>query len=178
MGTPFENIFRRAIFKFKDFDFLDFTIEIKSEIMYQHLLSAIVDFTRASVIPLTYSVIEEEDDGDTDIPTRGRRRHRRTDEPPEEEEAIEQFAFDHVLGLEEQEILALGLAFHWLSGKVLNSELLKNVMHNRDYKSYSPANLLKAMQSLRENIKTEFKGRINTYSFRNSNIQSMRTFRG
>jgi len=144
MGTPFEDIYKRAIFKFTDFNFLDFETELKAEIMRQHLLSAIVDFSRASAISLTHNETE--------------------------------FIYD--LGVEEQEILALGLVYHWLSGKVLNSELLRNVMHNKDYKSYSPANLLKEMQSLRSSIKQEFVGRINTYSFRNSNLQNMRTFGG
>ena len=157
-GTPFEDVFQRAIFKFKDFAFLDFSPDIKSAVFYNHLLSAITDFSRASIIPLTYSLIDKSDDNTE----------------PELEPESSKYAFNNLLGIEEIEILALGIAFHWLSGQVLNSELLRNVMHNRDYKSYSPANLLKEMQNLRTFIKTEFVGRINIYSFRNSNLQNMR----
>jgi len=182
MGTPFEDIYKRAAFKFSDFNFLDFEVELKVEIMHQHLMSAIVDFSRASAIPLTYAIIEEEEPDDADSERGGRRRRRRDGDDDAEKEVpedkIKQYAFNYDLGFEEQEILALGLVFHWLSGKVLNSELLRNVMHNKDYKSYSPANLLKEMQNLRTNIKAEFTGRINTYTFRNSNLATMRTFRG
>lgn len=159
MGTFFEEIYQRAIFKFKDYAFLNFSPDIKDAVFQNHLLSAIADFSRASIIPLTYSRIEE----DAEKP-----------EESGEESKPDKYAFDNSLGIEEIEILALGIAFHWLSGQVLNSELLRNVMHNKDYKSYSPANLLKEMQSLRDYIKTEFIGRINIYSFRNSNLQNMR----
>ena len=56
--------------------------------------------------------------------------------------------FNEVLGEEEQEILALGIAYYWLSHKALNSELLKNTMLRKDYNTYSPANLLKEITSL------------------------------
>jgi|GEM_PF-1462052 len=182
MGTPFEDIFEKAMFKFSDYAFLDFKVDLKADIMRQHLLSAIVDFTRASAIPLTYSRLEKllpeldspndngpDYDGVVPLDYSG------DDGYNENEAIVHQYIFDYDLGLEEQEILALGLVYNWLSGKVLNSELLRNIMHNRDYTSYSPANLLREMQSLRNAVKQEFIGRINTYSFRNSNLQNMRT---
>lgn len=70
------------------------------------------------------------------------------------------------------EILSWGIAYHWINAKALNSELLKNKIHNKDYTSYSPANLLKEIQSLRSIVEQEFKGRINTYSFRHGDIET------
>lgn len=87
----------------------------------------------------------------------------------------EQEQFNNTLGNEEQEILALGLAYHWLSQKALNSELLHNVMTRKDYNTYSPANLLKEIASLRDTIGLEYRGKIHEYSFRNSDLDKLKT---
>lgn len=70
------------------------------------------------------------------------------------------------------EILSWGIAYYWISAKALNSELLRNTIHNKDYTSYSPANLLKEIQSLRGVVEQEFRGRVRTYSFRHSDIDT------
>lgn len=70
------------------------------------------------------------------------------------------------------EILSWGIAYYWISAKALNSELLRNTIHNKDYTSYSPANLLKEIQSLRGAVEQEFRGRVRTYSFRHGDIDT------
>ena len=87
---------------------------------------------------------------------------------------LEQEAFNVVLGNEEIEILSLGIAYYWLSSQVMNRELLKNRIHNKDYTVYSPANLLKELVSLRDTIDSDYKGRINTYSYRHSDIENLK----
>lgn len=87
---------------------------------------------------------------------------------------IETEQFEEELDNEIIEILALGIAFYWLSGQVLNRELLKNRMHKSDYTSYSPANLLKELQTLRETLEDEYRGKINTYSFRHGEIDTLK----
>lgn len=72
------------------------------------------------------------------------------------------------------EILALGIAYHWLSTQSLNRQNLKNMIHNKDYTSYSPANLLKEIRTLRDDIEKEYKGKINMYSFRNSAFDTLK----
>ena len=72
------------------------------------------------------------------------------------------------------EILALGVAFYWLSYRALNSELLKNVLNSRDYYYYSPANLLKEVQTLRKTLRDEFNGRMRQYSYKNNTISTLR----
>ena len=62
--------------------------------------------------------------------------------------------FNQTLDDEVIEILSLGIAFYWLSYKALNSELLKNVLNSKDYYYYSPANLLKEVQTLRKTLLT------------------------
>lgn len=79
--------------------------------------------------------------------------------------------FYEKLGNEECEILALGVAYYWLSAQLLNRELLKNRIHNSDYNSYSPANLLKEIRSLKDDVEQQFYGKINTYSFYHSQIE-------
>ena len=88
---------------------------------------------------------------------------------------LENQQFNVDLSEEIQEILALGVAFYWLSSKTLRSDLLKNVIYHKDYVSYSPANLLKEIQTLRKEIKKEFKSKIREYEYRNSSLESLRT---
>lgn len=84
----------------------------------------------------------------------------------------EQFTDD--LDDEIQEILALGVAYYWLSNKTLNSDLLRNIMYRGDFKAYSPANLLKEMSTLRNSIRKEFRGKINEYSYLNGNLGTIK----
>lgn len=82
--------------------------------------------------------------------------------------------FNEDVGDEEQEILALGIAYYWLSHKALNSELLRNTMLRKDYNTYSPANLLKEICSLRDELRKEYRGKINEYSFRYSDLDNLK----
>jgi len=170
MGTIFEQVFERAIFKFSDFAHISFSESIRSEILFQHLISAIVDFQNSSRFPLTYRRIIEvetlndtvvDDDCDENL------------EEDEEVEPIEKYAFDVELGEEEIQILATGIVFHWLSSQVLKSEHMKNILHNKDFNSYSPANLLKELRELRAAIRRDFRGLITSYSFRHSNLDRL-----
>lgn len=87
---------------------------------------------------------------------------------------LKQDRFNVELGNEEIEILALGIAFHWLSAQALNRQNLKNMIHNKDYTSYSPANLLKEIRTLRDEIEKEYRGKINTYSFRYGSFDTLK----
>ena len=82
--------------------------------------------------------------------------------------------FNSDLSDEVQEILALGVAYQWRSQKTLNSELLRNSMIRKDYNTYSPANLLKEMRTLRDDIYKEYRGKINEYSFRHGSIDKLK----
>ncbi|MFA5625812.1 MAG: hypothetical protein WC966_12320 [Bradymonadales bacterium] len=123
--------------------------------MKNYLLSAVVDFQHSCKTPLTYSeVTTESPDG-----------------------AIK-YAFDADLQNEEVEILATGMAFHWLSSKVTASEHLKNVMHNSDYKSFSQGAMLKELKELRAQVRSEYDSKIKTYSFRYSDLANLSPNRG
>lgn len=87
----------------------------------------------------------------------------------------EQGRYNNDLDDEMIEILALGVAYYWVSSKTLNSELLHNTLTSKDYITYSPANLLKEVQALRTSLRKEFNGKIKTYSFRNSGIDVLKS---
>ena len=144
MPTSFSSIYDRAVFKFTDYTFLTTAADIKKDVLWRYLQSAIVDFTPIyQENGLAYDA--EKQEFDADLPD------------------------------EVQEILALGIAYYWLSGQVLTRSLLKNILHNKDYTSYSPANLLKEVQSLKDGLGNEYRGKINTYSVRHGNIQELKT---
>lgn len=87
---------------------------------------------------------------------------------------VEKKQFNNELSEEIQEILALGVAFYWLSAKTIRSDLLKNTIYHKDYTTFSPANLLKEIQTLRKEIKKEFKGKIREYGYRNSSLGTLK----
>lgn len=82
--------------------------------------------------------------------------------------------FNQDLDDDEKEILALGVAYYWLSFKSLNSELLKNVLNSKDYYYYSPANLLKEIQTLRKTLRDEFNGKMRQYSYYHNSMSDLK----
>lgn len=87
---------------------------------------------------------------------------------------IELGQFNETLDDEVIEILSLGVAFYWLSYKSLNSELLKNVLNSKDYYYYSPANLLKEIQTLRKTLRGEFNRKMRQYSYHDNDISNLK----
>lgn len=84
------------------------------------------------------------------------------------DETLAQFNAD--LDMEVQEILALGIAFHWTSARILDQELLRNSMSTKDYTYFSPANLLRESQTLRETLRKEYNNRMIQYSYHHGDI--------
>ena len=82
--------------------------------------------------------------------------------------------FNQTLDDEVIEILSLGIAFYWLSYKALNSELLKNVLNSKDYYYYSPANLLKEVQTLRKTLRNEFNSKMRQHSYNDNTIGTLK----
>lgn len=82
--------------------------------------------------------------------------------------------FNKDLDNEVIEILAIGVAYYWLSFKALNSELLKNVLNSKDYYYYSPSALLREVRTLRDDLHTEFRTRMNSYSYFDTTLDSLK----
>lgn len=80
------------------------------------------------------------------------------------------FQFNQDLTEAEVEILAIGEAYFWIQPHVLSSENLHNMFSVKDANFFSPANLLKEMQALRDALWKEFRRRIVDYTYRNGDI--------
>lgn len=72
------------------------------------------------------------------------------------------------------EILATGEAYYWLSPKVLNTENLHNVLNTKDFTTYSPANLLRELQNLRDMLWKDFKRKMFEYTYRSADIAGLK----
>lgn len=72
------------------------------------------------------------------------------------------------------EILATGIAYYWLSYKALDSKALKNVLNSKDYYYYSPANLLKEVQTLRKTVRMEFFSKMRRYSYNDNSLDTLK----
>ncbi len=69
------------------------------------------------------------------------------------------------LGTDEISILALGVAYYWMSAQVMTTDLMYNPMSTRDYTFHSTAELLKTMSNAKENLRLEYRKRIIMYSY-------------
>lgn len=139
MGTPFSDIYSRAIFKFSDTKYLKLAEEDREAILRKFLISAERDFKE---------VCEKDLDAVDEV------------------EGI----YLETLDSDEIEILALGVAFYWMSSKALDSELLKNKLSSKDFTAFSPANLLKEVNALRSEVKGDFDSAIVKYSYRRGDL--------
>lgn len=73
--------------------------------------------------------------------------------------------FEEDLTNEEQEILALGIAYYWLSAHIMDRNLLRNKISTKDYQYFSPANLMREINEMRSDIRKEYKHRIVDYTY-------------
>lgn len=73
--------------------------------------------------------------------------------------------FNPDLDSEEQWIIAYGIRLVWLERKLYKEENLRNRIGNRDYQTFSPANLIDKLILLIDKTKKDLKNKINLYSF-------------
>lgn len=144
MPTKFSKIYERAVFKFTDYTFLTTTTEVKEEVLKQYLISAITDF-QGSCYAFDLTKYD-----------------------------LEKQEFEEDLSDEIIEILALGIAYYWLKAHTYDTKLFRNLIYKSDYTTYSPANLLTSMRSLAEATGKDYFGKINSYSFRNSDYRKLK----
>lgn len=79
--------------------------------------------------------------------------------------------FDEELTLNEQILLAKYMTYSYVSTFLLREENLSQALNSKDYRMYSPANQLKALQSLCEHIKREGSTLQSQYSW---NVHSLK----
>lgn len=82
--------------------------------------------------------------------------------------------YDVDLSDEVIEILATGEAYYWLYPKVLNTENLYNVLNTKDFSMYSPGNLLRELQTLKDSLWKDFKRKMFEYTYRTADIAGLK----
>lgn len=146
MSTPYKDILDRAIFRFSDSKLARLNEVDQYFILQKYLESAVSDFQNKCSVDLTQRVENQQ----TDLSYSG--------------------GFIEDLDNEVQEILALGTSYYWLSAQVLNIELLKNKLSTKDYQYFSPANLMREIQTLRDSVRKEYRARITRYTYDHGNL--------
>ena len=71
------------------------------------------------------------------------------------------------------ELLALGVDYYWFSAKVQNSELLRNSMSTKDFTYFSPANLMRELRNVRNDLKNEYKSMVTIYSYNHGDFTQL-----
>ncbi len=141
MATTFMDIYKRAIFRFQDYDFMRLDIQDREDILDRYLLSAIGELS--VVVPEV-----AEFDWDTK-------------------------AFESDFDNEVIELLALGLDYYWFSAKMQNSEILRNSLSTKDFTYFSPANLMRELRNVRNDLKNEYKSAIAIYSYNHGDFSTL-----
>lgn len=81
--------------------------------------------------------------------------------------------FESDLDNETIELLALGVDYYWFSAKVQNSELLRNSMSTKDFTYFSPANLMRELRNVRNDLKNEYKSMVTIYSYNHGDFSQL-----
>lgn len=164
MATPYSAITHRALFRLSDSKLAQFNEADQEFILNRYLESAVADFQNKCKVDLTQRVENQKVE---DLPADGVAQSGpalgSNAEPIEE-------GFVEDLDNEVQEILALGISYYWLSAQIMNSELLKNKLSTKDYQYFSPANLMREVQTLRDSVQKEYKHRIINYTYEHGDL--------
>lgn len=83
--------------------------------------------------------------------------------------------FDEILNVSEQYILAKYMIHSYISTYLIREENLSQALNSKDYRMYSPANQLKALQGLSEHIKNEGSTLQSQYSWNSRSLKELFT---
>jgi hypothetical protein len=78
--------------------------------------------------------------------------------------------FNNTVPSREQWILAYSICLSWISLQFADEQKLQNTIGDRDYQTYSPANLLKAIKEAKIDIEDRMRRAIEMYSYRDINF--------
>jgi hypothetical protein len=73
----------------------------------------------------------------------------------------------------EQEILANLMVIEWINTKINHSELLEQTLSSKDFKMYSPANLLKEMRETKKELQSDNNYLLSNYYY-DSDLSDLR----
>lgn len=74
--------------------------------------------------------------------------------------------FNQTLTSREEWIVCYSICLSWINLLVTDESILQNTIGDRDYQTYSPANLLKSLISVQEKIKLRMDNALEQYSYR------------
>jgi len=140
MGTKFKDIYDRAIFMFKDYNLIQLSTDASREAVLEQYLMSAV-FDFADLCEFDLTAYD-----------------------------VMSKTFNETLDYKTIEILARGLVYHWLCAQEMSTEMLRNSLSTKDFTQYSPANLLNALTTLREDLYEKYNKEIILYSYRNGDI--------
>lgn len=79
--------------------------------------------------------------------------------------------FEETLNSQEQHILALGMKKAWLSSKLMNADLMRKSIGDRDYKAVQGTNYIKELSNLDTKIEEEIRNYAVQYTYKNFNLE-------
>lgn len=74
---------------------------------------------------------------------------------------------------DEQEIISILMVVEYLSPKLNDAKILKQQLSNSDYKTYSQANQIAAIKSIRDGYQSEVERKIIRYTYDNSDFSKL-----
>jgi hypothetical protein len=74
--------------------------------------------------------------------------------------------FNQTLTSREEWIISYSICLSWINLLVTDESILQNTIGDRDYQTYSPANLLKSLIAVQDKIKYRMDDAIEHYSYR------------
>ena len=82
--------------------------------------------------------------------------------------------YNNTLDNDSIEILSLGIAYYWLSSKVMDNQLMRNTLKTSEYSFFSPEALLKTLSDLKDSIGSEFKSKMKHYSYTHNDVSDLK----
>ena len=135
MSTSYEEVYDRFLNKIEDYDFMN-AIQDDEDFFDAKLLKHI----NSGISLFTYSV-------------KGFIRDNKT------------LKFEREIDEQEKEIIALFMLHEYLNSKIIRDELVEQALGSRDFRQWSPANLLRAVKETQKEIKESADALMNVHYF-------------
>ena len=68
--------------------------------------------------------------------------------------------------------MALGITYYWISQETYSSDLISDKIGRKDYTMFSPGNLLDKVSTLKNNLESEYRSKINLLSWNLGNLKN------
>nr|BDD47809.1 hypothetical protein 10 [Bacillaceae bacterium] len=135
--TTFEEVYSRFLGKIEDYE-----IHEKLQLDYEFAQELLLDFLKSAIPKFTYSTKDLSNRDDVLL------------------------KFNIQLTEMEKEILSTLMVVEYLSPKVLKEEYFASRLGSKDYREYSPANMLKEAREVRKSFKSEANSLMIEYYYR------------